>query len=231
MDWQGLAIYAVAFLLSLTVHECAHAWTAARLGDLTGAALGRVSLNPIRHIDPFGTIVLPLVLWWASHGAVMFGYAKPVPYNAYALRNPPLGSATIAAAGPLSNLALAVAAAISLGALTPHASEIPWGVFDPFNAHSPIRWPSLGQQLFYTVMYLNVLLACLNLVPCPPLDGGTVLAGLLPAGARRAFAQVERYGFIIFLALMYTGMLNRLLGPVVAAVQSQLLHLGGIRRG
>ena len=216
MDWRTFALYAAAFLISLSFHESAHAWTASRLGDMTGARLGRISLNPMRHIDLFGTILLPLMLWFGSHGTVMFGYAKPVPYNPYALKNPPLGSAAIAAAGPLSNLLLAVVAAYSFGLLT-HGSGFAGG--------------SVGAQFFRILMFVNVGLASFNLIPCPPLDGGTVLSGLLPAGPRQAFAQIERYGFLILLALMYTGMLDRILGPVQDFLLTYLLKFAGGFRG
>lgn len=210
MDWQKFAIYVAAFLLSLSFHESAHAWAALRLGDHTGARLGRISLNPIRHIDLFGTVLLPLALWFGSHGTVMFGYAKPVPYNPYALRNPPLGSAAIAAAGPASNLVLAIAAATSLHFLV-----------------GPGGGASLLLQFFWTLLLVNVTLACFNMLPIPPLDGGTVLAGLLPPGPRRAFAQVENYGFIILIVLMYTRLLYRILEPLQNFVLKYLLKIVG----
>jgi Zn-dependent protease len=188
-----------AYLFSLSVHESAHAYTALKLGDATGAALGRISLNPIRHIDPFGTVLLPLVLWFGSHGQFMFGYAKPVPYNPYRLKNPPLGSAAISAAGPLSNLLLAFASAVVLKVA----------------AGAGVFTDSIGWKLFVSMIWLNLALAFFNLLPIPPLDGGGILLGILPRRASMALDRLRPYGFLVLVLLMVTGVTGRILLPVM----------------
>ena len=215
MDWVQIALTAAAFLASLSFHEAAHAWTAWRLGDYTGKALGRVSLNPIRHIDPFGTILLPALLWWSTGGRVVFGYAKPVPYNPYVLKNPSLGSAAIAAAGPGSNLLLATTCAILLGLASPGG----------------VLGGSLGHHFLLLSISINLYLALFNLLPLPPLDGGTVLAGLLGRDAQAAFARIETFGFIILIVLMQTGFLGRVLHPAFDFLWEHLLALAGSIRG
>jgi Zn-dependent protease len=215
MDWVQIALMAAALLLSLSVHEAAHAWTAWRLGDDTGKALGRVSLNPVRHIDPFGTIVLPALLLWSSGGRIVFGYAKPVPYRPYLLRNPSLGSAAIAGAGPGSNLLLAAASAVLLGLVSPGG----------------VLGGSLGHQFLRISITVNVYLALLNLLPFPPLDGGTVLAGFLGRAAQAAFARIEAFGFILLLVLMQTGILGRVITPAFEYLRDHLLTLAGSIRG
>jgi Zn-dependent protease len=215
MDWVQIALTAAAFLASLSFHEAAHAWTAWRLGDYTGKALGRVSLNPIRHIDPFGTILLPALLWWSTDGRVVFGYAKPVPYNPYVLKNPSLGSAAIAAAGPGSNLLLATTCAILLGLASPGG----------------VLGGSLGHHFLLLSISVNLYLALFNLLPLPPLDGGTVLAGLLGRDAQAAFARIETFGFIILIVLMQTGFLGRVLHPAFDFLWEHLLTLAGSIRG
>ncbi|HVG93723.1 MAG TPA: site-2 protease family protein [Planctomycetota bacterium] len=215
MDWVQIALTAAAFLASLSFHEAAHAWTAWRLGDYTGKAMGRVSLNPIRHIDPFGTILLPALLWWSTGGRVVFGYAKPVPYNPYVLKNPSLGSAAIAAAGPGSNLLLATTCAILLGLASPGG----------------VLGGSLGHHFLLLSISVNLYLALFNLLPLPPLDGGTVLAGLLGRDAQAAFARIETFGFIILIVLMQTGFLGRVLHPAFDFLWEHLLALAGSIRG
>jgi Zn-dependent protease len=215
MNWVEFTLWIGAFLLSLSVHEASHAWTAWKLGDWTGKSLGRVSLNPLRHIDPFGTVLLPLVLWFTSKGTVTFGYAKPVPYNPYVLRNPSLGSATIAAAGPASNLLLALLAALLLGLASPG------GVLSG----------SLGHQFLLLSIRVNIYLALFNLLPIPPLDGGTVAAGLLGRQAQAAFARLENFGFLILILLMQTGFLGKVLVPAFRFLYLHALDLAGSLRG
>ena len=216
MSWVDGALLFGAFLVSLSVHECAHAWTALRLGDPTGRALGRVSLNPIRHIDPVGTVLLPLVLMFGiarSTGVygIPFGYAKPVPYNPYVLRNPAVGMALISGAGPLSNVLLAIGSAAVLGALS----------------RSGGYESTLGFRLFEVLIPLNVRLAVFNLIPIAPLDGSGIVAGLLPRGAANAMRGIERYGFLILIALMATGLLYRITYPVERALLDPLSVLAG----
>lgn len=216
MSWVDGALLFGAFLVSLSVHECAHAWTALRLGDPTGRALGRVSLNPIRHIDPFGTVLLPLVLMIQmarSTGVygIPFGYAKPVPYNPYVLKNPAVGMALISGAGPLSNVALAIGSAAVLGVLS----------------RSGAYESTIGMRLFEVLVPLNVRLAVFNLIPIAPLDGSGILAGLLPRGLSRFMGGVERYGFLILIALSATGILWRVMRPVELALLDPLSILAG----
>jgi Zn-dependent protease len=213
MDWERLIPAFVAYAISLAFHESAHAWTALRLGDSTGRDLGRITLNPIPHIDPFGTILLPLFLWWSTHGTMMFGYAKPVPYNPYRLRNGPIGASMVAAAGPLSNFLLAAVGAAFL-----------WFLHET----GAMRFEA-GEFFFQFLVVVNVSLALFNLLPIPPLDGGTVVAGLLPRGPiSRAWAAIEPYGFVILIALMYMGATGRLISGLTYRISGTLLGWAGV---
>ncbi len=186
-------------LFSLTVHESAHAWSAARLGDRTAERLGRISLNPIRHIDPVGTILLPLILSWA--GGPVFGWAKPVPVDPRNLKRPRQDFLYIAAAGPASNVVLAVMASAVM-------SVAPVSPLDIGGVAVPL-W-----RVASVMFQINLLLAVFNMVPIPPLDGGNVLAGLLPEGLARGFDQLVRpWGFVILIVLMYTGALYAIIMP------------------
>jgi Zn-dependent protease len=190
----------LVLVFSLTVHEAAHAWTAYRLGDNTARDLGRISLNPIVHIDPIGTILLPL-LAYISH-APLLGWAKPVPVRTRGLRNPRRDMILIAAAGPVSNLILATLASIVLR-LLPHAAAS-LGAFD---VASPIGF------LFWQAFQLNLLLAVFNMVPIPPLDGGNVLANLLPTHLAYRFEQLRPYGIFVLYGLLLTGLLAEIINP------------------
>jgi Zn-dependent protease len=183
-------------LISLTIHEAAHALTADRLGDPTARALGRVSLNPLVHIDWIGTVLLPIVAA-VSHLPII-GWAKPVPVNMRNLRDPRRDFMIVAAAGPISNLVQAVVAAILLrGALATVGDGLPgWGI-----------------GVLTLAVQINLLLAFFNLIPVPPLDGGNVLLGLLPPRAAAMYAQVRQYGFILLYALLLTGIASRLIMP------------------
>ena len=181
-------------LISLTIHEAAHAWTAERLGDPTARLLGRVSLNPLVHIDPIGTILLPLLA--AYSGLPIIGWAKPVPVNVSRLRRGRQDFMLVAAAGPISNLLQAVAGAVVLRLLFagPAGGE-------------------LAAQLCMAFIVINLLLAFFNLIPIPPLDGGNVLAGLLPPSADQLIAFLRQWGFVLLYALMLSGMLNAIIEP------------------
>ena len=187
----------VIVLASLTVHEAAHAVTADWLGDPTARMLGRVSLNPVVHIDPIGTLLLPLISA-VSHLPII-GWAKPVPVNISRLRGGRQGFVVVAAAGPLSNIGLAVIAAI-IARVLPAPTEFSESLLTPTN-------------ILYAAATLNLYLAMFNLIPVPPLDGGNVLAGLLPRSAAAAFDSLRPYGFVVLYALMFTGIIPRLIGP------------------
>jgi Zn-dependent protease len=189
----------VVLVFSLTVHEAAHAWTAHRLGDNTARDLGRISLNPIVHIDPIGTILLPLVAY--STHAPLLGWAKPVPVRTRGLKNPRRDLMLIAAAGPASNLVLAALASIALKLLPASAAA---GAFD---VASPVGY------LLFEAFKLNLLLAIFNMVPVPPLDGGNVLANLLPTHLAYRFEQLRPYGVFILYGLLFTGLLSKIIVP------------------
>jgi Zn-dependent protease len=179
-------------LASLTIHEAAHAWVADRRGDPTARLLGRVSLYPMVHIDLFGTIILPLIALFS--GIPILGWAKPVPVNTSRLGHPRRDFMLVAAAGPASNLLIAAVAALVYRSGV--ASQSP-----------------LGFNLVVATVSINVMLAVFNMVPIPPLDGGNVLAGLLPPSAAATFDSVRQYGFLILYALLLTGMLGSIIFP------------------
>ena len=196
---QLVIIFAVLFF-SLSVHESAHAWTAARFGDPTARRLGRISLNPLAHIDPFGTVVLPLLAFMS--GIPVIGWAKPVPVDARNLRRPRQDFLFIAAAGPVSNLALATGASVAMRMLPITPVDVGAGVVLPL-------WTIVA-----VAFDLNLLLAVFNMVPVPPLDGGNVLAGVLPGGLARAYDRLVRpWGFLLLFAMLYTGTLSALIEP------------------
>ena len=200
-DLLAIAIPIAIVLVALTIHEAAHAWSADKLGDSTARLLGRVSLNPIVHIDPIGTILLPLLA--AISGLPIIGWAKPVPVNISRLRDPRRDFMIVAAAGPISNLLQAFAAAMVLQLMTP-ADE---------NVFSVLASGSIVADVLFTVVQINIFLALFNLIPVPPLDGGNVLAGLLPPSAAHVFDSMRGYGFIILYALMFTGALSAIIVP------------------
>jgi Zn-dependent protease len=200
LDFAGIFISFVVLLFSLTVHEMAHAWTADRLGDPTARLLGRVSLNPLVHADPIGTVVFPLVS--LISGAMLIGWAKPVPVNLRLLRQPRRDYMLVAAAGPVSNLCLAAFAALLL-ALVPISPQ----TLGESNVSVPIA------KLLSGLVYLNVLLAVFNMLPIPPLDGGNFLAGLLPPRFAVQFNRVRPYGFIVLYALILSNGFNYIVIP------------------
>lgn len=191
-----LVVFGVV-LASLTVHEWAHAFTANRLGDPTARELGRMSLNPIVHIDLLGTIVLPLIA--IVSGLPVLGWAKPVPVNMNRLGNPKRDFMMVAAAGPASNLALAAGASAVFHGSGGVVGMSP-GLFDPVT-------------MAYMFVSINVLLAVFNMLPIPPLDGGNVLSGLLPDHMTGLLYGLRQYGFLILYALLLTGVLRQILGP------------------
>ena len=200
-------------IASLSVHEAAHAWAADRLGDPTARHLGRLSLNPVVHVDPIGTLLFPLIAMLT--GVPLIGWAKPVPVDPRHLRHPKRDFALIAAAGPASNLIMAAIGAI-IFAIIPHAMP------------GDIAARAVINPLFTLVVefvQLNVLLAVFNMIPVPPLDGGNVLLGVLPHAGARLVEQLRPYGFLILYALMLTGTLSYLLGPVAYSILRVLLRI------
>ena len=204
IDITPLLIGFVVLLCSLTVHEAAHAWAADRLGDSTARMLGRLSLNPAVHVDPIGTILFPLIAM--ATDLPLIGWAKPVPVNTAELRpNWRQKFMVIAAAGPASNLMLAVLASMLLRVLPPAGAAT--GVASALE----------------TAVVVNVLLAVFNMVPVPPLDGGNVLSGLLTGSMADTFDRLRPYGFLIVYGLMLTGMLTTIISPPASLLLSWLL--------
>ncbi|MBI1874812.1 MAG: site-2 protease family protein [Acidobacteria bacterium] len=205
MNLLELFIAFAVLLVSLTFHESAHAWTADRLGDPTARLLGRVSLNPAVHADPIGTVLFPLIAF--TTGAPIIGWAKPVPVNISNLRRQRRDFVLVAAAGPASNLVLAVGASLVL-----HLLEAPG-----------LALLTPASSFLDSMLHVNILLAVFNMVPIPPLDGGNVLAGLLPRGAAVTFDRLRPFGFLILYGLMLTGMLYVLIAPPYRLLLSWLL--------
>lgn len=213
---QTLAIWALPVIFAITLHEAAHGYVARHFGDPTAWQLGRVSLNPLRHIDPVGTIIVPALILATSKllagGGILFGWAKPVPVNFGRLRSPKRDMLWVAAAGPFANLAMALAWAILLKL----ATLVPDSAF-------ALPMAEMGKA----GIKINAALMLLNLLPIPPLDGGRIAVSLLPHRAAWRFAQLEPYGFVILLALLITGILDDILGPLIFGFIHLILLLFG----
>ena len=184
----------VILFFSVILHEVAHGYAALSLGDPTARAAGRLTLNPIKHMDPWGTVVLPLFLILVR-SPFLVGWAKPVPVNPYLMRDPKRGMMLVGAAGPLANIALILLSALALRAM-------------PFSA------PPFLFDLFKYCCAINIILALFNLLPVPPLDGSKVVAGILPPKMRDAYVGLERYGIFIIIGLLYLGILDRVIVPL-----------------
>jgi Zn-dependent protease len=199
-DFQTLLIYIIPLLFAITLHEAAHGWVASKLGDHTARMMGRVTLNPIKHVDPVGTILVPLALLLMPGVGFIFGWAKPVPINFRALRSQKSGMIWVALAGPGANFLMAIGwlilAIISLK-------------LELFILYSMAR---VG-------IFLNILLAVFNLLPIPPLDGSRVISALLPGPLAYKYGQFEQYGFLILLGLMFIGGFQLFVLPIVAQIQ------------
>ncbi len=214
---QRVAITALPILIAIILHEVAHGFIANKLGDPTAKMLGRLTLNPIAHIDLFGTILMPLLLFVFTNGQFVFGYAKPVPINPYNFKNPKRDMAISAAGGPLTNIVLALISVILLKyALIPAASFVPDAATDKII--KPLA------MMLSASMSINIILAAFNLMPVPPLDGGRVLMGLLPDRQADALGKLEPYGMIIVLMLVFTGIARYIILPIVK-ILSGLLSL------
>lgn len=206
-----VSIYAIPVIFAITLHEAAHGYVARHFGDTTAYMLGRITLNPVKHIDPIGTIVLPLVTVFLS--GFMFGWAKPVPVNERNLRRPKQDMMWVAAAGPGSNVVQAIVWAAIAKALS-------------YFADSPIStyWFAVAEA----GIQVNVVFAILNLFPLLPLDGGRIVASLLPDRLSYGYARLEPYGMIVLIVLIVTGALSWLLSPLVRGTLTQINSLIGL---
>ena len=207
---QTIAIAALPVIFAITLHEAAHGYAARHFGDPTAWQLGRISLNPLRHIDPVGTILIPLAILLFSAGNFLFGYAKPVPVDFGRLRHPKRDMLWVAAAGPAANLAMALA----WGLLLKFAWLMPSNDFTvPLSEMSKIG------------IVINCVLMVLNLLPLPPLDGGRIAVSLLPYRLAVPFSRLERWGFPILLLLLFTDILDLIMWPVIAVFKRLILIL------
>ena len=195
---QAIAVYALPLIFAITLHEAAHAYAAKYFGDTTAFAAGRMSLNPLRHIDPFGTILLPILMY--AFTPFVFGYAKPVPIDFSRLRNPKKQMAWVALAGPAANFAMAFG----------------WMVLAIILSKAGVA-EAYPHKVAQAGVFVNLLMFVFNLVPIPPLDGGRILTSILPNQLAYKFAKIEPYGFFIVLGLLYLKVLNLWFIPMIAA--------------
>ena len=201
---QKIAVFALPVIFAITLHEAAHGYVARFFGDMTAASQGRITANPLKHIDPVGTLLVPLVILAASKllggSAILFGWAKPVPVNFANLRRPKKDMLWVAAAGPGVNFLMGVfwALIIQMGYALDNAFSTPLMLMGAAG------------------VFINVILMSLNLLPLPPLDGGRIAVSLLPHKAAYAFSKIEPYGFFILLGLLFTGVLNIILWPIIS---------------
>lgn len=205
---QAIAVYALPVVFAITLHEAAHAYAAKYFGDATAYLQGRMSLNPVKHIDPFGTIIIPIVLYVTTAGAFLFGYAKPVPVEWGNLHKPKRDMAWVALAGPAANLVMALM----------------WMVFAIVLTAVRINEPFFI-EMAQAGVWINLLIFAFNLFPIPPLDGGRIMTSLLPNKYAYKFAQLEPYGFFIVLALIFLNLSKYWIIPVVTVAQSALALL------
>jgi Zn-dependent protease len=209
---QFIAVAALPLLFAITIHEVAHGWMAKQFGDPTAQRLGRLTLNPLKHIDPLGTVVVPIVLLLL--GGFIFGWAKPVPVTWENLRHPKRDMAIVAAAGPGANLVMALF----------------WAVIARIGVEfGAASWAGLPLQYMGQFgIEINAILMVLNLIPIPPLDGGRVAVGLLPGPWAWQLARVEPFGFFILLALLATHVLGTIIGPPIRMVEQLVYTLVGL---
>jgi Zn-dependent protease len=221
----GMILSLVLFVICLGIHEAAHAWVALKCGDPTGRDLGRITLNPIPHIDPFMTIILP-GLFLLSKSGILFGGAKPVPVNFHRLRHPWRDMSLVALAGPVSNLCLAVIFMVAWRFF------LDTGYYNDASDSPIMRQEDLLPQVLWSAVSFNVLLAVFNLVPIPPLDGSRVMAWILPPGVREPYVAMERYGLLIVfgLATFSSGFINLMHTTMTAltTLLARIVSLGGL---
>ncbi|MCS3903104.1 Zn-dependent protease [Methylohalomonas lacus] len=208
---QKIVVWALPVIFAITLHEVAHGWAAKYLGDRTAEMMGRLTLNPVRHIDPIGTIAMPLLLLLVS--PFVFGWAKPVPVTWENLRNPKRDMALVAIAGPAANLAMVLFWVLVIKLA---------GLFEG-------ALPSSGVEFLYLMgaagIIINIVLMVLNMIPIPPLDGSRVVSSMLPGAWANSYSRLEPYGLIILLVLLVTGVLGKVLTPAVMSVQQMVYRL------
>ena len=207
-DIQTLLIWVIPVLFAITVHETAHGWVASKLGDHTARMMGRLTLNPIKHIDPVGTILVPALLYLSSAG-FLFGWAKPVPINFSALRSPKKDMLWVALAGPGVNLLMAIGWLIVIA------------IANTLNIPFLVLMGGAG-------IFVNLLLAIFNLLPIPPLDGGRVISSLLPGRLSYQYDQLEPYGLFILVGLLFLGVFQNIIWPIVHSLLVGLSNLSGL---
>jgi Zn-dependent protease len=216
---QKIAVWAIPVIFAITLHEAAHGYVAKFFGDKTACMLGRVTLNPIKHIDPVGTILVPLAILLMSKllggGFILFGWAKPVPVNFGALRNPKRNMLWVALAGPAANLFMAVF----------------WALVIKFGINLGDAYSQPMALMGAAGIFINAILMALNLLPLPPLDGGRIAVSLLPNKYAYKYAQLEPYGFYILLALMFFGWLGLVLSPILAFTLVFVSAFSGLSHG
>ena len=210
MDLSVIAIAALPIIFAITLHEAAHGYAARYFGDPTAWNEGRITANPLKHIDPVGTILVPALILWLSGNSLLFGWAKPVPVNFGRLRHPKSDMLWVAAAGPAANLAMLFFWAALL--------KLPWLLPLNFFSQPLVLMAKFG-------ISINITLMVLNLLPLPPLDGGRIAVSLLPRDAAWQFAKLERFGFPILLLLLFTGILGSVLTPVMQLVEGLIEFL------
>ena len=208
---QKISIWALPVLLAIILHEVAHGWVAEKLGDNTARWMGRLTLNPIKHIDPVGTILIPLGLVLLG-SPFLFGYAKPVPIDFRKLRNPKRDMIWVALAGPATNLILALLSTALLALVMTLPASLFW-IIEPL------------AMMCQASIIINMVLCIFNLIPLPPLDGGRIAVGLLPGPLAWQLSRVEPYGFMIIVALLFLGVLQSVIGPMVMGSSFWLINL------